>query len=115
MPAVPDALGRPILCVWVTNTGTAPTTITTLIALEFTTWLHRVRFRPARSWVVPIDSALGHPLPHELQPGQQWTGGIRQNHEINRMVARNSLYLGIYRAGSHGRPALAHVKSSSED
>jgi hypothetical protein len=115
MPVVPEALGRPILGVWVTNTGTAPATITMLVALEFTTRLRRARFRPARSWNVAIDPALGPPLPCELLPGQQWIGGIRQNPEINRLVARRSLYLGIYRADSRGRPVLAHVKDSSEE
>ncbi len=114
MSVVPDALGRPIVCVSVTNTGTASTTITMLMGLEFTTWLRRVCFRPERTWVVLIDPALGQPLPRELQPGQQWTSGIRQTHEINRLVARGSLYLGIHRAGSYRRPTLAHVKSAGE-
>ena len=41
MSVVPDSLGRPVVCVSVTNTGTAPTTITMLMALEFTTWFRR--------------------------------------------------------------------------
>ena len=115
MPVVPEALGRPILGIWVTNTGTAPATITMLIALEFSTWNRRARFRPARTWHLAIDPELGPPLPCELLPGEQWIGGVRQNPEINRLVAKGSLYVGIYRAGSHGRPTLAHVKSSAEE
>jgi hypothetical protein len=86
MRLAPDDDDRLILTVWVTNTGTAVTTLTTFALIVFDSWWERWRFKVGRNWVV-IENVVGPRLPQELRPGQQWMGGIRQNEELAQLVA----------------------------
>ena len=105
---MPDPEGRTFLAVYVTNTGSVPVTLTTCAMLTFSSTLRRWRLRPARSWV-SITNSLGPELPRELHPGQQWTCGIKQNHELEELVAGGRLYVAIYHAARPRRPSLVHV------
>ena len=113
MTVVPDTDGRYVLMVYVTNRGTMPTTLTGWGLFEFRSWNARRRMRPARNWVAMHDSEFGLPLPRELQPGQQWSGGVRQNADIGEIIAAERLYVGVYHAFEPTRPVLAHAKPFS--
>jgi hypothetical protein len=117
MKLFPDHDGRPILMVWVTNRGTAKTTLTTFAMLEFASWIARYRMRPSRNWVAMHDQNFGPPLPHELEPGQQWMGGVRVAHDTDlaKVIAAEALYVGIYHAlGRPNRPVLALAKPGAK-
>jgi hypothetical protein len=113
----PDSDPRPILAVWVTNTGTVTVTVTSLVVLEFKSWLARRRMRPARSWVIfHLEPALGPGLPRELAPGQQWMGGVRilPGSDIASAIAAGDLYVAIYHASAPTRPVLRRVVPPKE-
>ncbi len=107
----PDSDERLILMVWVANSGTAMTTLTSFGLFTFDSWWARCRFRTGKSWIV-VENVAGPLLPHELQPGQQWLGGVRQTEELAAAIAAGKLFVGVYHTGAPRRPALEPVLPS---
>ena len=59
-----------------TNQGSAATTITHMVMLEFPSLFRRLRIRPERTATVPSPQLPGYPsnIPGELAPAHQWFG-----------------------------------------
>jgi hypothetical protein len=112
MRLAPDHDERPILMVWVTNTGSATTTLTSFALVTFHSTWDRWRFKTGKNWVV-LENVVGPPLPRELAPGQQWLGGLRQDNELASVVASGKLFSAIYHTRSPKRPALGRVTPPS--
>ncbi len=112
MRLIPDTDPRPILMVWVTNTGTSLATLTSFTLHTFPTRWSRIRFRPSQSWVTGGEFAVGGALPHELQPGQQWMAGVRQDPPFVKHVTSGQLWIGIHYAASD-KPALRRVPTTA--
>lgn len=110
----PDDGGGPRVLIMVTNIGTVTTTLTHLVLVEFSSWYSKRRFRPAKSWLTMHDPTFGHSLPHELNPGQQFMGGIRRDASLGALISGGKLHVGIYHAFAPTRPVLAHVEPSTE-
>jgi hypothetical protein len=108
MRMVPDDDDRPLLVVYVTNTGTVAVTLTTCGMFIFPNRRARRRLRGSSNWVI-TNNEIGPQLPRELQPGQQWTCGFHRNDEIATAVATGGLYVGVYHAAAPLRPVLTHV------
>ena len=97
----------------VTNQGSAPTTITQMVMLEFPTLLRRLRIRPARNAFIPSPQLPGYPsnIPGELAPAHQWFG-MSNDPALTCPDARNGkFYLGIY-ATNHDRPYLIKIPAA---
>lgn len=109
---VPDQDGRLILAVWVTNTGTAMTTLTTFALIVFKSRWRRWRTKPGQNWVV-LENPVGQTLPFELRPGQQWMGGVRLEPKIATAVASGKLYAAIYHSLGK-RPVTTLVRPAPE-
>jgi hypothetical protein len=94
----------------VTNQGTATTTITHMVMLEFPSLYRRLRMRPARAAMVPSPQVPGYPsnIPGELSPAKQWFG-MSNDPALTYPEARNgNFYLGIY-ATNRDRPYLIKI------
>jgi hypothetical protein len=109
MRLIPDQDDRPILAVWVNNTGTAMTTLTTfaVMILDAPPWRNWRRLKVGKNWVA-IENPMGRTLPVELAPGQQWIGGVRQDAEIAEAIKTGNLHVGIYHTFAK-RPVLIRV------
>ena len=108
MRVYPDDDPRLVLMAWVTNSGSTTVTVTSCTLHTFPTWLRRWRMRPEKSFVV-WTNLVGPNLPIELQPGQQWTWGIKQDDELAQLITGGMLYVGVYHASKPTTPVLTHV------
>lgn len=87
--------GKTYILVNVTNTGSAPTTITHLVGYVYKTKLHRwFRRNPNRSFFVSNNEVS--PIPFKLEPGAQFTGMIQQTDDIVEWSKSSNLYVGVY-------------------
>jgi hypothetical protein len=97
----------------VTNQGSAATTITHMVILEFPSLLRRWRIRPARTAIVASPQLPGHPsnIPGELAPAHQWFG-MSNDPALTYPDARNGkFYLGVY-ATNRDRPYLIKIPAA---
>lgn len=97
----------------VTNQGSAATTITHMVMLEFPTLVRRLRMRPARTAFIPSPQLPGYPsnIPGELAPAHQWFG-MSNDPVLTYPDARNGrFYLGIY-ATNRDRPYLIKIPAA---
>jgi hypothetical protein len=94
----------------VTNQGSAATTFTHLVMLEFPSLLRRLRIRNERTAIVPSPQLPGYPsnIPGELAPAHHWFG-MSNDRALTYPDARNGkFYLGIY-ATNRDRPYLIKI------
>jgi hypothetical protein len=97
----------------VTNQGTAVTTITHMVILEFPSLYRRLRMRPARTAMVASPQMPGYPsnIPGELPAAKQWFG-LSNDPALTYPEARNGkFYLGIY-ATNRDRPYLTKIPAA---
>ncbi len=97
----------------VTNQGSAATTITHMVMLEFPSLFRRLRIRPERTAIVPSPQLPGYPsnIPGELAPAHQWFG-MSNDPALTYPDARNGkFYLGIY-STNRDRPYLVKIPAA---
>jgi len=99
-----------IVIVSVTNRGTAPTMITTLVLFEFPSWWRWMRGRPSKSFVVPWPELKGYPpsTPFELSPSKSWTGRIRRDQKHIANLDNGTFYVAVY-ASHREKPYLKAI------
>jgi hypothetical protein len=90
------------------NVGDRPTTLTIIGLRYYTSHFQRWRRKPQRTMIVP-DPALTQPLPHVLEPGKMWAGGITQNAELEQMAGDGILVCEVYDSW-HKKPHTGRVK-----
>ena len=105
---IPDGLeDKTFVVVEVTNTGDRKTTLTHLVGFQYKSLLQKVRKKQDKSFIV-ANPALSQPIPHILEPGERWMGGIEQNEELEKMSREGYLYCGVYHS-SGKKPVLQRV------
>jgi hypothetical protein len=87
-----------ILILYVTNRGTTPTTVNTMIIYRMTSIWQRVRGRPAESFVVPNPNLDGLPLnvPFQLDANKMWTGIMKKNSDFIADIENGEYYAGVF-------------------
>lgn len=92
--ALPGALpnARYVL-VKVVNNGDRRTTLTHFCGAHFPRRLRLPREKPDLQFVVPTNKFFGAELPHELEPGSYWQGGILENQLEEKPTGR--WYVGV--------------------
>lgn len=98
---------RSYLTIWVNNTGTTKTTITTISLATYENWCARRRLKNSAAGL--IRQPLGHPIPHKLDVGEEWIGSIEQSNEIEEMLRTGKMWCDVYHSWSK-RPAQVQVK-----
>ena len=78
----------------ITNIGDRTTTLTNLCGFHYISWWHKRFNRRTQAFVIP-DPAPGV-IPHQLDPGQRWTGRFTQTEEIEGWSRKGRLYIGAY-------------------
>ena len=58
--------------------------------------------------------ALALPLPHILEAGERWLGGIEQNDKVEEMSRNGYLYCGVYHSCGK-KPVLQRVVITKEN
>ena len=96
------------ISVEVTNTGTRKTTITHLISSHYKSLIFKLIKKTDNNYVIPTPAFLAPRLPHILEPGERWLGGIEQNNELEEISRNGLLYCGIYHSNSK-KPVLQRV------
>ena len=89
------------ISITVTNTGNIKTTITLLVVFyyKYKPILSKILKKKARKFFAPTPS-FSPPLPHILEPGERWLGGIEQTNELEKLSRNGFLYCGIYHSNS---------------
>ena len=104
---------KTFVVVEVTNIGDRKTTLTHLVGFHYTSiflWLIK---KKNKAFIV-ANPALSTPLPHVLEPGERWLGGIEQNKELEEMSRNGYLYCGVYHS-SGKKAVLQRVIVRNED
>jgi hypothetical protein len=114
--AGPEIDESDLVILTVTNRGTAPTMITSMVLLEFTSFWQRIRLRPQKSAMIPHPELKGYPpnTPSELLPAKNWTGVIRRNGPNVPDLITGKYYTGVY-VSTRNRPYLKRIPKSKTD
>ena len=96
------------ISVEVTNTGTQKTTITHLMSSHYKSLIFKLIKNTDKNYAVLTPAFLAPRLPHILEPGERWMGGIEQNNELEKLSRNGLLYCGIYHSGSK-KPVMQRV------
>ena len=95
--------------VTVSNNGEYKVTLTHLVGFHYKSTLLWLRRKPTTSMVVKKEEPkFGMGIPYVLAPGEQWSGGITQNTDLEKLAQAGRLYFGVHHSGSR-RPVLARV------
>ena len=90
--------GKTYIFIEAKNLGDAPTTITHLACIHYTTILSFLRKKQSKSLII------GNPgitkLPYVLKPGELWQGLIEQTTELEDMSRNGLLYSYVYHSTS---------------
>jgi hypothetical protein len=108
--AGPEIDEEDLVILTVTNRGTAPTMITSMVVLEFSSFWQRVRLRSKRSAMIPHPELKGYPpnTPSELPPAKNWTGVIRKKGPNVPDLTTGRYYAGVY-VNTRNRPYLKRI------
>lgn len=99
--------GEDLVMVEVRNIGDAPTTLLSIAGRHWYTRRQKVLCRRA-SWYFAVPApGYGEPLPHELGPGQRWTGALSVAAVRKHIGSGGLLELGVEH--SMGRHRLTTV------
>ncbi len=102
-----DSIGEQAHILVIVTNNSQPITITHLLIYHYRTRFHKLlRSRPIMQGVVT--PAFGSTVPHLLETGAQWRGGIIQTPELEEKSRNGCLYVGIW-AGSRKRPNIRRV------
>jgi len=113
VPALPGTDGKSYVFVAAVNHGSQSTTITHLLGIYFPSLYQKLVRRGGQQFFVATQ-IFGPALPHVLQPGERWTGGIDQDQLERDYPSKGRLYCGvvhstskkpIYKRVRLGRPA----------
>jgi hypothetical protein len=84
------------LFVWVTNVGSASTTITHMVLHQYRNVFQRLRRRPYSSAFVPRpEPSGGIGIPMSLAPGAIWQGVAEYDQDLREMADSGHLYVGV--------------------
>ncbi len=108
MPPLPSAPDATFIFVSVTNHGGQATTITNLAGVHYKSIFHALFDRASARFVVG-NVPFGPPLPHRLEPGDRWTGGINQDEAVANYGKTGRYYCGVFHAMSQ-KPAFVRVR-----
>ena len=97
---------RDYLTIFVRNTGTTKTTITTISLVTYESWWARRRLKPSEGGIVP--EPLGKNIPYKLDVGEEWVGSIEQNKYVEDMLRTGKMWGEIYHSWSK-RPAQVRI------
>jgi len=100
--------GKKYISIEVTNTGNKKTTITHLVVFHYISLFQKLIKRKDKSFIVGTPAFFPPPLPHVLEPGERWLGGIEQACELEEMSRNGYLCCGIYHSSSK-KPVLQRV------
>ncbi|MGB8276471.1 MAG: hypothetical protein WCF20_00820 [Methylovirgula sp.] len=108
--AGPESDEDGLIILTVTNRGTAPTMITRMVVLEFTSSWQRLRLRPKQSAIIPNPQLKGYPpnTPSELAPAKNWTGVIRTKRPDVPNFTTGNWYAGVY-VSTRNQPYLKRI------
>lgn len=95
------------ISVEVTNTGSRKTTITHLVSFYYKSFIFNLFKKPNKNFVV-LTPAFLSTLPHIIEPGGRWLGGIEQNIELEELSRNGYLFCGIYHSSSK-KPVMQRV------
>lgn len=70
--------GKKYIAVEVTNINNRKTTITHLVGFYYKSLFRKIRGKKDKSFIIVPPALLPPPLPHVLEPGERWVGGIKQ-------------------------------------
>ena len=111
---LPDGLqDKKFVAVEVTNTGDRKTTLTHLVGFHYASKFQWLRRKKNKTFIV-ANPAFSATLPHVLESGERWLGGIEQNKELEEISRKGYLYCGVYHS-SGKRPVLQRVIVRNED
>lgn len=82
----------------VVNRGDRATTITHLTAYYFKDKLSRIRKKADKSMFI-TDPSPSQPIPHKLNPGEQWMGMIIQDEELEQRAKSGILCVSVVHTG----------------
>lgn len=106
---IPNHLeGKKYIAVEVTNTGDKKTTITHLVVFHYISLFQKLIKKKDKSFIFGTPAFFPPPLPHILEPGERWLGGIEQTCELEEMTRNVYLYCGVYHSSSK-KPVLQRV------
>jgi hypothetical protein len=106
MPNYPE--GKKYVTVEVINIGDRKTTITHLVMFHYKSLFRKIRGKKDKNFFVAIPALFPPPLPHMIEPGERWLGGIEQNSELEEMSRNGYLYCGVYHSCGK-KPILQRV------
>ncbi|MFZ3065657.1 MAG: hypothetical protein WA277_10295 [Nitrospirota bacterium] len=110
---IPDTLGdKTYVVVEIRNTGNAKTTLTHLVGYHYSSFINKLRRKKSKNFFVPTP-ILAQPLPHILEAGERWIGGIEQNDKLEEMSRHGYLYCGGYHSCGK-KPVVQRVVISKE-
>ncbi len=89
---------KTFVTVEVTNTGDRKTTLTHLVGFHYANRFQWLRNKKNKTFIV-ANPAFSAVLPHVLEPGERWLGGIEQNEELDDISRNGYLYCGVYHSG----------------
>jgi len=106
---IPNHLeGKKYIAVEVTNTGDKKTTITHLVVFHYKSLFRKIRGKKDKSFFVATPALFPPSLPHMIEPGERWLGGVEQTSELEEMSKNGYLYCGVYHS-SGKKPILQRV------
>lgn len=105
MPSEMD--DKTYVVVVVTNTGDKKSTLTHLVGFQYNSYIGYLLNKSISSFFV-TNAALVQPLPHALEPGEQWQGIIEQNSDLENMSRSGRFYCGVYHSNNK-KPVLRRV------
>ena len=92
---MPRMDGNTYVIVEAVNIGDRPTTIIVIGLRYYENWCQKLRKKPNKSFVSP-NPVMTQELPHVLEPGKMWTGGLLQNEELEKMAREGILICEVY-------------------
>jgi len=97
-----------IIIVEVINIGDVQTTITNVGAYVYDGLISRLKDRPQSKYVLVGPNSFGPPIPHVLDVGKRWQGGIKQSQFDKTLITEGNLYAVVCHTLSK-KPVLAQV------
>jgi hypothetical protein len=97
----------------VSNRGDAPTTVTNLGLLGYKSRLQYLINRHSKAAVITA-GGLGHPVPCQLVPGNEFTGFAIQNAELEKWSRDHLLFMCMWHSMSN-KPFRVRLKSIANE
>lgn len=95
------------IIITVSNRGDRKTTLTHVVGYYYKNRLQKLRNKHKKAFLV-TSAAFAKPIPLILDVGEQWTGGIIQEPELEDLSRKGYLYCGVFHSSSK-KPILVRV------